>query len=168
MGWGGGDAARKGECGRVNVPGRDGGRGRGGDGVVPCVRCLRVGWRDCDVTETGHRASPKLLRAGWGVDSNRNPLLFGMLHRMEAVEHIGSGIRRIHDLCREWGVPAPLFDVPEHWLTVTFRRLPLGGDRMDETSRGSGRDQVGTRSGPGRDQVGTKSGFSVRHCRNAQ
>ena len=83
----------------------------------------------------------------------RNPLLFGMLHRMEAVEHIGSGIRRIHDLCREWGVPAPLFDVSEHWVTVTFRRLPLGGDRLDETSRGSGRDQVGTKSGPSRDQV---------------
>jgi len=52
----------------------------------------------------------------------RNPLLFGMLHRMDAVEHIGSGIRRIRDLCRDYGVAAPVFDVGEHWVTTTFGR----------------------------------------------
>ena len=92
-----------------------------------------------------------MTEAELGVKSvPRNPLLFGVLHRMEAVEHIGSGIRRIRDLCREWGVPAPLFDVSEHWVAVTFRRPALGGEGSDATSEGPGRDQVGTKSAPSR------------------
>ncbi len=58
----------------------------------------------------------------------RNPLLFGMLHRMEAVEHIGSGIRRIRNLCRDYGVAEPQIDVSEHWFTVTF---PRPGSRVE-------------------------------------
>lgn len=83
----------------------------------------------------------------------RNPLLFGMLHRMDAVEHIGSGIRRIRDLCREWRVPAPVIDVSEHWVTVTFRRPALGGKGPIAAVREPGRHQVGTRSAPSRHQV---------------
>ena len=52
----------------------------------------------------------------------RNPLLFGMLYRMDVVENIGSGIKRVRDLCREHGVAEPLIDVSEHWVTVTFPR----------------------------------------------
>ena len=52
----------------------------------------------------------------------RNPLLFGMLYRMDVVENIGAGIRRIRDLCREHGVPEPTIGVSEHWVTVTFPR----------------------------------------------
>ena len=52
----------------------------------------------------------------------RNPLLFGMLYRMDVVEQIGSGIRRIRELCREHEVAAPLIEVSEHWVTTTFRR----------------------------------------------
>ena len=58
----------------------------------------------------------------------RNPLLFGMLHRMEAVEHIGSGIRRIRNLCSDYGVAEPQIDVSEHWFTVTF---PRPGSRVE-------------------------------------
>ena len=47
----------------------------------------------------------------------RNPLLFGMLYRMDVVENIGSGIRRIRDLCREHGVAAPTIEVSERWVT---------------------------------------------------
>ncbi|MXW18932.1 MAG: hypothetical protein F4123_00175 [Gemmatimonadetes bacterium] len=81
----------------------------------------------------------------------RNPLLFGVLHRMDAVEHIGSGIRRIRDLCREWGVPAPVIDVSEHWVTVGFRRPAVGGEGSGATSEGPGRDRLGTKSAPSRD-----------------
>ena len=55
----------------------------------------------------------------------RNPLLFGMLYRMNVVENIGSGIKRIRELCREHGVAEPVIDVSEHWVTVTFSR-PAG------------------------------------------
>ena len=95
-----------------------------------------------------------MTEAELGVKSvPRNPLLFGMLHRMDAVEHIGSGIRRIRDLCREWSVPAPVIDVSEHWVTVTFRRPALGDGGSDATVERPSRDQVGTKSGPSRDQV---------------
>ncbi len=72
----------------------------------------------------------------------RNPLLFGMLYRMDVVEHIGSGIRRIRDLCREYGVPEPVFEVAEHWVVATFKRP--NADTMH--------------------QVGTKSNCFVTAC----
>jgi hypothetical protein len=51
------------------------------------------------------REKAGMTEADLGVKSiPRNPLLFGMLYRMVAVEHIGSGIKRIRNLCREYGV----------------------------------------------------------------
>ena len=52
----------------------------------------------------------------------RNPLLFGMLYRMGLVEQIGSGIRRIRQLCRDYEVAEPLIYVSENWVTTTFAR----------------------------------------------
>ena len=52
----------------------------------------------------------------------RNPLLFGLFYRMNLVEQIGSGISRIRDLCKDYGVLEPVFDVSEHWVTITFKR----------------------------------------------
>ena len=52
----------------------------------------------------------------------RNPLLFGMFYRMGLVEQIGSGIRRIRQLCRGYEVAEPLIDVSENWVTTTFAR----------------------------------------------
>ncbi len=43
---------------------------------------------------------------------------------MDVVEKIGSGIKRIRDLCREHGVAEPVIDVSEHWVTVTFPGRP--------------------------------------------
>ena len=43
----------------------------------------------------------------------RNRLLFGMFHRMGMVEQIGSGIRRIRQECRDYGVAEPLIEVSE-------------------------------------------------------
>ena len=42
-------------------------------------------------------------------------------------------------------VPAPAIDVSEHWVTVTIRRPELGGEGSGATSKGPGRDQVGTK-----------------------
>ena len=80
-----------------------------------------------------------MTEADLGVKSvPRNPLLFGMLHRMEAVEKVGSCIRRIRDLCQEHGVAEPLIEVSDSWVTTVFRR-PV--------------EQVGTKSAPSRHQV---------------
>lgn len=56
----------------------------------------------------------------------RNPLLFGMLYRMKAVEHVGSGIKRIHDICREAHTPPPTIEVEDDWITLRFQRMAEG------------------------------------------
>ena len=90
----------------------------------------------------------------------RNPLLFGMLYRMDVVENIGSGIKRIHDLCREHGVAEPVIDVSEHWLTVTF---PRPAERVDERDAGGTGGEAGRRresereSGPKSKENGLES-----------
>jgi ATP-dependent DNA helicase RecG len=107
--------------------------------------------------------SPGGLPAGMtvadlGVKSiPRNPLLFAMLHRMEAVEHIGSGIKRIRRLCAEYGVTEPRIEVSEYWFTVIFLRPVEQGateaaEQVTEQVTAM-EDQVGTKSGPSRDQV---------------
>ena len=64
-----------------------------------------------------------MTEAHLGVKSvPRNPLLFAILHRMEVVEKIGSGIRRIRDLCREYGAAEPSITASDSWVTTAFSR----------------------------------------------
>ena len=73
----------------------------------------------------------------------RNPLLFGMLYRMDVVENIGSGIRRIRDFCIEHGVAEPVIDVSDHWVTVTFPRpaAPVDQEAGNRSSSEAGRQR---------------------------
>ena len=107
-----------------------------------------------------------MTEADLGVKSiPRNPLLFGILHRMEAVEHIGSGIKRIRNLCREYGVAEPLIQVSEHWFTVVFLR-PEGESDADRKQAGpqlepdadvkTGDERLGTGMAPSQAQVGAQ------------
>jgi ATP-dependent DNA helicase RecG len=52
----------------------------------------------------------------------RNPLLFGMFYRMGMVEQVGSGIKRIREMCRDYGVAEPVIEVSDNWVTTTFKR----------------------------------------------
>lgn len=89
-----------------------------------------------------------MSEADLGIKSiPRNPLLFSMLHRMAAVERIGSGIKRIRRLCAEYGVVEPVIDVSEHWFTVRFIRST---NNLDIDSAG---EQAGTKLAPTRHQV---------------
>ena len=54
----------------------------------------------------------------------RNPLLYSTLARMGLVGGIGSGIRRMRSLCREYGVLEPRIEVSASEVTTTFRRPP--------------------------------------------
>jgi len=107
-----------------------------------------------------------MTEADLGVKSiPRNPLLFSILHRMEAVEHIGSGIKRIRNLCREYGVAKPLIQVSEHWFTVVFPRPERESDtdqkktspqpRPDADVK-TGDDRLGTGSAPRQAQAGAQ------------
>ena len=90
----------------------------------------------------------------------RNPLLFGMLYRMDVVENIGSGIRRIRDLCREHDVAKPVIDVSEHWVTVTFPRPAVPVDERDVREAGGEagrRPESQPESGPESTEKGLES-----------
>jgi ATP-dependent DNA helicase RecG len=56
------------------------------------------------------------------VSRPRNPLLFGLMDRMELVENVGSGIKRIRDALQEYGLRPPLIRTAETWFSITFRR----------------------------------------------
>jgi ATP-dependent DNA helicase RecG len=76
----------------------------------------------------------------------RNPLLFGIFHRMDLVEKIGSGIKRIRQMCRDYEVAEPVFEVSEPWVTTTF-------DRQTGQVAGEVTSQVGTKLALSRHQV---------------
>ena len=79
----------------------------------------------------------------------RNPLLFGIFYRMDMVEQIGTGIKRIRDLCRDYGVPEPQIRPQEHWMNVVFPRDPVKAGLMDEEQRDLAlRPESGPESGP--------------------
>lgn len=52
---------------------------------------------------------------------SRNPLVFGLMQRIDLVEKVGSGINRMQDTLREAGLPDPVFTT-EGFFTVTFYR----------------------------------------------
>ena len=115
-----------------------------------------------------------MTEAELGVKSMpRNPLLFGMLYRMGVVENIGSGIKRIHELCREHGVAKPTINASEHWVTVTFPRpagqveteqmADAGTDRNRTSNAIDGKLEAEARSGgESRPESGPDSGPESR------
>ena len=103
-----------------------------------------------------------MTEADLGVKSMpRNPLLFGMLYRMGVVENIGSGIKRIHELCREHGVAKPTIVASEHWVTVTFPRPAeqIGTEQIADA--GADRDRIS-------DSFGGKLGAEARSGRDSR
>ncbi len=52
----------------------------------------------------------------------RNPLLFGMMLRMDLVEKVGSGFKRINDLCDKQKCPRPEIQADTDWFRMIFRR----------------------------------------------
>ena len=58
------------------------------------------------------------------ISRPRNPLLFALLHRMELVEHIGSGIKRIRESMRDYRLSPPKIAAGGDWFSITFKRKP--------------------------------------------
>jgi ATP-dependent DNA helicase RecG len=52
---------------------------------------------------------------------SRNPLLFGLMQRVNLGEMIGSGITRIRNSMKEYGLEYK-FDITENWFTIIFYR----------------------------------------------
>jgi ATP-dependent DNA helicase RecG len=75
----------------------------------------------------------------------RNPLLFGLMHRMNLVEKVGSGLLRIRQMCEAYPCPAPHIEADNDWYRIIFSRAEA--DNLAAT------EQVGTKSAPSRHQV---------------
>ncbi len=59
------------------------------------------------------------------VSRPRNLLLFSLMARMNLVEHIGSGIKRIREALHAYNLKPPLIEADETWFSITFRRKSL-------------------------------------------
>ena len=65
---------------------------------------------------------PGLSRKDFGRRSlPRNPLLMDLMLRINKVERIGSGIQRIKDSMKNYGLKVD-FDITENWFSVVFER----------------------------------------------
>ena len=53
---------------------------------------------------------------------SRNNLLFGLLQRINLVENVGTGIRRMRDEMKTYGLTGPEFEISEDWFTIIFKR----------------------------------------------
>lgn len=55
----------------------------------------------------------------------RNPLLFGMMHRMNLVEKVGSGLLRIRQMCEAYPCPPPGIEADSDWYRIiSFNEIP--------------------------------------------
>lgn len=82
------------------------------------------------------------------VSLPRNPLLFALMHRMDLVEHVGSGIKRIRDEMKRYGLKEPLIESGEVWFSVTLWRKPQHSSIQDLKATKRGRElQKGSQKG---------------------
>lgn len=81
----------------------------------------------------------------------RNPLLFGMMHRMNLVEKVGSGLLRIRQMCEAYPCPPPNIEADADWYRIIFRR--------SEAEKPSATEQVGIKS---RQESGQESGLESK------
>jgi len=73
----------------------------------------------------------------FGRSLPRNPLLFGLMQRISLVEKIGSGLMRIQNAMKEYGLPDIEFEADENWFKIIFRRPEEETAEQDEkTSEG--------------------------------
>ncbi|MDR0971303.1 MAG: helix-turn-helix domain-containing protein [Bacteroidales bacterium] len=56
------------------------------------------------------------------MSMSRNPLVFGLFTRMQIVEKVGSGIRRMSDMMAEVNLPEPIYKT-KGFFSITFKRL---------------------------------------------
>jgi ATP-dependent DNA helicase RecG len=56
------------------------------------------------------------------ISRPRNLLLFSLMARMDLVEHIGSGIKRIREAVTSYGLKPPLIEAETDWFSITFMR----------------------------------------------
>lgn len=65
----------------------------------------------------------------------RNPLLFGLMQRMELVEKVGSGLLRINKAMKSYHLPPPKIDADKNFFKITFLRPDLQRETIEERTK---------------------------------
>lgn len=68
-----------------------------------------------------------------GVSKLRNRVMGRVFHELGLVEHWGSGVQRMIEVCREAGLPEPAFEEIGFRFRVTFHVGPTGAPVLDAT-----------------------------------
>ena len=69
------------------------------------------------------------------VSRPRNVFLFSLMERMDLVEKVGSGIKRIRTAMRESGLEKPEIESDGDWFSITFFRKPQQVSIEDTTQK---------------------------------
>ena len=75
-----------------------------------------------EISNPGGLVSGLRLKDLGRVSRPRNLLLFSLTARMDLVEHIGSGIKRIREALASYGLEPPAIEANSGWFAVTFWR----------------------------------------------
>ena len=63
---------------------------------------------------------------------SRNPLLFGLMQRMDLVEKIGSGLLRIKNAMSSYKLPSPNIKADKNWFSISFKRPDLSKKSIED------------------------------------
>jgi ATP-dependent DNA helicase RecG len=85
----------------------------------------------------------------FGRSLPRNPLLFGLMQRMNLVEKIGSGLMRIRNAMQEYGLPDIELEADGNWFKIIFKRTRENINQEQEGNEGGmkGGTESGTKGG---------------------
>lgn len=84
----------------------------------------------------------------------RNPLLFGLMHRMEIVERVGSGLLRINEAMEKYELPNPHIDATKHFFMISFVRPDLQKKTIQERLEGvESWEKVGRKLGENEEKI---------------
>ena len=80
-----------------------------------------------EITNPGGLAAAVPVSAFGTRSFSRNPLVFGLFHRTQLIEKVGSGIRRMRNAMEEYDLPPPQFGLEGIFVTRLYR--PIDFDR---------------------------------------
>ena len=85
-----------------------------------------------EITNPGGLPADLSLKEIIGRSIPRNPLLFGLMQRMDLVEEVGSGLLRINKALKEYNMAEPAIEADKNWFTITFPRPDLQKSTIQE------------------------------------
>lgn len=77
----------------------------------------------------------------YGTSVQRNPLLFGLMQRIELVEKSGSGLLRIRKEMKDYRLDSPVIKADKRWFRMIFLRPDLQNQSYEERVYGAAKNE---------------------------